>query len=48
MMKSAHAREANDAGVIGGLRVSRSSGWRIAERGVDALGVVVREADFRE
>ena len=41
MMKSAHAREANDAGAIGGPRVSRSPGWRIAERGVDALGVVV-------
>ncbi len=48
MMKSAHAREANDAGAIGGPRVSRSPGWRIAERGVDALGVVVLDVLLKQ
>jgi hypothetical protein len=41
MVKSSHAREANDAGAIGRPGIGGSPGWRIAERGVDALGVVV-------
>ena len=41
MVKSSHAREANDAGAIRRPGIGGSPGWRIAERGVDALGVVV-------
>ncbi len=41
MVKSSHAREADDPGAIGGPRVTGSPGWRVSERGVDALGVVV-------
>ena len=41
MMESSHARESNEPGAIGGPRVGGSPGWRIADRGVDAIGVVV-------
>jgi hypothetical protein len=43
MVKSSHVRESNDLNSIGGPRISGSSGWCIAERGVDALGVVVTD-----
>ena len=48
MGKSSHAREADDPGAIGGLRVRGSPGRCIAERGVDALGVVVIKVLLKE
>ena len=42
-MKSSQAREADDPGAIGELRVGGSPGWRIADRCVDTLGVVVAD-----
>ncbi len=41
MVKSAHARKSNDPGPIGRSRVGDSTVWRIVNRRVDALGVVV-------
>ena len=48
MVKSSHARESNDLSAIRGPGIGGSPRWRIGERGVDALGVVVLEVLLQE
>jgi hypothetical protein len=47
-VKSSQAREADDPGAIGELRVGGSPGGRIAERAMDALGLVVLDVFLRQ